>query len=50
MEIEGETEQLVYETIEKLGIRKEDTTSIGVTEVYAKYGIDIHKFKQLKFD
>ncbi len=50
LEVEGENESVVYQALEKLGIKKEETTSIGVREVYAKYGFDIHSFKELKFD
>ncbi len=49
VEIEAETAEKVWETVELLGYEKEDTTSIGVMKVYKKYGIDIHDFRELKF-
>jgi adenylate cyclase class 2 len=49
VEVEADSEEEVKKTVELLGFDMARTTSIGVTKVYAKYGIDIHKFKELKF-
>jgi len=50
LEIEGKSIQEVEKAIKLLGFKPEDATSIGVTDVYEKYGLDIHEFKELKFD
>ena len=49
LEIEGKSVEEVKKTIELLGFKIENTTSIGVTEVYKKYGFNLYDFKELKF-
>lgn len=48
-EIEADTEELVYNTIEVLGYKKEDATSLNTDDVYTSYGLDIYAYKELKF-
>ena len=50
LEIEGESAEEVYQVMEKLGISKEDATSIDNLSVYKKYGIELHEHKELRFD
>lgn len=49
VEIEGKSEEEIYGFLEKLGYLKEDSTSLGVSEIYKKYGIDIESIEVLKF-
>ena len=49
VEIEGKSEEEIYGLLEKIGYSKEDSTSIGVSEIYKKYGIDIESIEVLKF-
>lgn len=50
LEIEGKSSEEVKKMIIKLGFDESETTSIGTTEVYKKYGIDLLSVKELKFD
>lgn len=50
MEIEGKSKEEVEDFIEKLKIDKSKLTLDKVSEIYKKYGIDIHDYKELKFD
>jgi adenylate cyclase, class 2 len=49
MEIEGKSKEEVEDFIEKLKIDKSKLTLDKVSEIYKKYGIDIHDYKELKF-
>jgi adenylate cyclase class 2 len=49
LEIEADSAGKVEKVVKLLGFRMSDTTSISVPKVYKKYGLDIHKFKELKF-
>ena len=51
LEIEGTSEKEVYDTLELLGIKKEDTTSLDVQSIYEQiYNIDLEKESNLSFD
>lgn len=50
LEIEGKSIEEVHNMIKKLGFEISQTTSISTKEVYTKYSLDIHSFKELKFD
>lgn len=51
MEIEAENEDKIYQTLEKLGIKKEDTTSLDVEGIFREvYNIDIYNKPELKFE
>ena len=50
MEIEGESEEAVYQTLDKLGIPRERICTLDVTSVYEQYGIDVMKIADLKFE
>ncbi|MDO8648078.1 MAG: class IV adenylate cyclase [Candidatus Diapherotrites archaeon] len=49
VEIEAGSAEKVEKVLNILGFEKSQATSIGVEEVYKKYGINIHDFKELKF-
>jgi len=49
MEIEGKSKEEVEDFIDKLKIDKSKLTLDKVSEIYKKYGIDIHDYKKLKF-
>ncbi len=50
LEIEGKSVEDVEKAIISLGFKREDATSIGVTDVYDKYELDINQFNELKFE
>ena len=51
LEIEGSSEEEVYNTLQLLGISKEKSTSLDVQNIYDKvYGIDLVKEPNLSFD
>jgi len=49
LEVEAESAELVEKTVKLLGFEMSDVTSIGVGDVFKKYGFNIHDFKELKF-
>lgn len=50
LEIEGKNKKQVEDMIEKLNIDKEKLSLDKVSEIYKKYGLDIHEYKDLKFE
>ena len=50
IEIEGKTKEDVEKTVKLLEFTMEQTTGLGVSKVYEKYGINIHTYKELKFN
>ena len=50
LEIEGKSKEQVEEMIEKLGVDKKKLSLDKVSEIYKKYGLDIHEYKDLKFE
>lgn len=50
MEIEGKSEKDVYNCLEKLGIKKEDTVGLDVASIYSHYGFDGIHLANLSFD
>ena len=49
LEVEGKSKKEVEDTVKKLGFDVSQTTSVNTDTVYTKYGLDIYKFKELKF-
>jgi len=49
LEIESTSEAKVHEGLRLLGLEGKDIGHPSVKDVYEKYGIDLHKFKELKF-
>lgn len=50
LEIEGDDEQQVIAIAARLGYESDDLTSINTVDVYTRYGLDIHTFKELTFE
>jgi hypothetical protein len=51
LEIEGASEEVVYNTLNLLGIPKEKATSLDVQSIYKDiYGIDLVKEPNLSFE
>ena len=50
LEIEGKSKEQVEEMIEKLEIDKNKLSLDKVSEIYKKYGFDIHDYKDLRFE
>ena len=50
MEIEGSSEKEVYDCLEKLGIKKEDTVTLDVASIYTHYGYDGEHLTDLNFE
>lgn len=48
VEIEADSPKSIEKVVKLLGFKMSDTTSIGVEDVYKKYGININDFKELK--
>ena len=49
LEIEWPTVESVQEVIKKLWLEGKDEGDIWVIEIYERYGLDLHSFKELKF-
>ena len=49
LEIEAQDEKKVHEAINWLNLANKEHSNYGLINIYAKYGIDIHNFKELKF-
>lgn len=49
LEIEGDSPEKVKEGLKLLDLEGKDGGQIGVVEIYAHYGIDLHSFPVLKF-
>jgi len=50
LEVEGKSIEEVEKIVKLLGFTMDQTTAVSTNKVYAKYGIDLHSFKELKFD
>lgn len=50
LEIEGSSEEAVYNVVEALGFTKEECTSLDVDSIYKNYGIDLSKIDELKLE
>lgn len=49
LEIESKSEKMVKECLKMLGLEGKDIGHPGLIEIYSKYGINLHKYKELKF-
>jgi adenylate cyclase class 2 len=49
LEIEAPSRKELERAVALLGFSMEDTTTLGTIEIYAKYGMRLHRFKILKF-
>lgn len=50
MEIEAKSEDEVKKGLKLLGLENKDAGHIGTIAIYKHYGIDLHSFKELKFE
>jgi adenylate cyclase class 2 len=48
LEIEAETEELVYKALLSLGFSRTDAKILNADDVYTFYGLDMYSFKELK--
>lgn len=50
LEIEGESEEKVHEGLKLLELEGKTHAHYGLLTIYKKYGIDLHSYKEIKFD
>lgn len=50
LEIEGPSEERVLQGLAMIGLEEKHIGNPGVIEIYGKYGIDLHSFKELRFE
>ncbi len=50
LEIEGPSEQAVYDILNILGYKKENATSLNVMSIYKQYGYDLDEIYDLKLE
>jgi len=50
LEIEGKNEEMVKEGLKLLGLENVENAHYGLLNIYSKYGIDLHSFKEIRFD
>lgn len=50
VEIEGNNEEKVYKTLEKLSISREKLTTANVDDIYTSYGYNLASISNLKFE
>ena len=50
LEIEGPSEEIVYETLKKLGFSKEEATTRDVEGIYLDYGYNLSEIYDLKLE
>ena len=48
LEIEVETEEMVYDTLTKLGFNRTDAKILNTDDIYTFYGLDMYSYKELK--
>ena len=49
IEIENDSEEKIQKTMEKIGLQDHEVVSCNTADVYKKYGIDLYKFRELRF-
>lgn len=49
VELEAGTEEEIWELVEAIGFKKEDTITYSVEDIYKHYGLDINDYDVLKF-
>ena len=50
LEIEGNSEEAVYNTLEALGFSRDDATTKDVDRIYADYGYNLNEISNLKLE
>lgn len=49
IEIEGKSDSQINDMVNRLGLVNKEQVSCNTAEVYKKYGIDLYKFRELRF-
>lgn len=49
LEIEGETDEKINKVVKKLELSNKEIVSCNTAEVYKNYGLDMYKFRELRF-
>lgn len=49
VEIENDSEEVINNTVKKLGLQEHEIVSCNTADVYKKYGIDLYQFRELRF-
>ena len=49
VEIENDSLELIRSTVEKLELQNHEVVSCNTADVYKKYGIDLYRFRELRF-
>lgn len=49
LEIEGKSEEAVKEGLKLLGLEDEENGHYGLINIYKKYGINLHEYKEMRF-
>ena len=50
VEIENDSDEIIFDTVRKLGLQQHEIVSCNTADVYNKYGIDLYKYRELKFN
>lgn len=50
LEVEGESDEKINSIVRKLALSDKEIVSCNTAEVYKKYGIDIYKYRELRFN
>jgi len=50
LEIEAKNEEKIEEGLKLLGLEGKDEGHIGTSDIYRRYNLDLHSFKELKFE
>lgn len=49
VEIENDSEDIIFDTVKKLELEGHEIVSCNTAEIYNKYGIDLYSYRELKF-
>lgn len=50
LEVEGESDKQIDSIVKKLDLSSKEIVSCNTEEIYKKYGIDIYKYRELRFN
>jgi len=50
LEIESSSKEKVEEALKLIWLEGQDVGDMGMIEIYAKHGLDLHSYKELKFE
>ena len=49
VEIENDSEKVIFDTVKNLGLEQHEIVSCNTADVYHKYGINLYKYRELRF-